>query len=285
MLIGLPAFAYVVLVALGPVCRGIGDSFWDYSLLRPARAHFVGLDNYVAIFTDPSARRATLNTVGFTFAAVTIELAFGLGLALLLWPDSRFNRACLALLVVPMAVTPLAVGLIFRALLTPDFGLIGYWAAQLGISGPRGFLADARTALPTLVAIDVWEWTPLMVLILLAGLRSLPAELLEAAAVDGAGAARRLRHIVLPLLAPTLSLAVVLRAIDAFKLFDSVFVTTQGGPGDATNVLMFYAAKQGLEFFEIGFGSAISTVMLVSVGLMSLVFVLLMRRADAAAPG
>lgn len=284
-MIGAPAVLYVLAVALLPMARGIADSLYDDSLLRPGRTHFVGLDNYVAIVTDPSARRALVNTVAFTVAAVAIELALGLALALLLWRDDRFNRACLALLVVPMAVTPLAVGLIFRALLAPDFGLIGYTLARLHLGSQHGVLADPLTALPTLVAIDAWQWTPLMVLILLAGLRALPADLLEAATVDGAGPWALLRRVVLPLLAPTIALAVVLRAIDAFKLFDTVFVTTQGGPGDATNVLMFYAAKQGLEFFEIGAASAVSTVMLACVAVMSAVFVLLVRRADARAPG
>jgi multiple sugar transport system permease protein len=285
VMLGGPALAYVVVVALGPLAQGVRYSFYDFSLLHPAQMRFVGLDNYAAVFSDPSARRALLNTFAFTLTAVAAEFALGLSLALLLWRDSRFNRAALALLLVPVTVTPLAVGLIFRALLTPDFGLIGYWAVQLGVSGPRGFLADPVTALPALVGIDVWEWTPLMALILLAGLKTLPGEVLEAAAVDGAGPLARLWRIVLPLLAPTISLAVLLRGMDAFKVFDSVFVTTKGGPGDATNVLMFYAAKQGLEFFDIGAASAVSNVMLVCVGVLAAAFILLVRRADARAVG
>lgn len=285
IMIGLPALLYVVAVALWPLARGLSYSVYDYSLLHPARSHFVGLDNYASMLADPSARRAVLNTFVFTFAAVTIEFVLGFALALLLWRDSRFNRVALALLLVPTTVTPLAVGLIFRALLTPDFGLIGYWAAEWGISGPRGFFADPSTALGALVAIDVWEWTPLMAMILLAGLKSFATDLLDAAAIDGASPIQRFLFVLLPLMLPTISLAVILRTMDAFKLFDSVFVTTKGGPDDATNVLAFHAAKQGLEFFNIGAASAASTVMLVCIGALSAAFILLSRRADARAPG
>lgn len=283
--IGVPASAYVLVVALWPLTQGLVDSFYDDSLLYPARTRFAGFDNYVAMLTDPSARRALANTFGFTFAAVLIEMLLGFALALLLWRDTAFNRAGLALLLVPVTVTPLAVGLIFRALLAPEFGLIGYWAMQWGISGSRGFFADPVTALPALVGIDVWEWTPLMVLILLAGLKSLPDDVMEAAAIDGAGPVQRLLRIVVPLMVPTLSLAGLLRAMDAFKLFDSVFVITKGGPNDATNVLMFHAVKLGLEFFDIGAASAVSCVMFVCVGLLSFGFILMMRRADARALG
>jgi multiple sugar transport system permease protein len=285
MLIGAPAVLYVLAVAIWPLARGFAYSFHDFSLLHPARTRFVGLDNYAAMATDPSARRAVLNTFAFTFAAVSIELVLGFALALLLWRDSRFNRVALALLLVPTTVTPLAVGLVFRALLTPDFGLIGYYAAAWGLSGPRGFFADPATALPALVAIDVWEWTPLMALILLAGLKGFASELLEAAEIDGAGAVQRFVFVVLPLLWPTVSLAVILRTMDAFKVFDSVFVTTRGGPNDATNVLAFHATKLGLEFFDIGAASAVSTVMLVCIGALSAAFIAIVRRADARAAG
>ncbi len=283
VMIGVPAAAYVAAVTLWPLTQGLVDSFYDDSLLRPGRDRFTGFDNYVAMVSDPSARRALVNTFAFTFAAVASELLLGFALALLLWRDSAFNRASLSLLLVPVTVTPLAVGLVFRALLAPEFGVIGYWAVQWGISGPRGFFADTATALPTLVGIDIWEWTPLMVLILLAGLKSLPHDVMEAAAIDGAGAAQRLVRIVVPLMVPTISLACLLRAMDAFKLFDSVFIITKGGPNDATNVLMFHAAKLGLEFFDIGAASAVSTVMLLCVGLLSFGFIQLMRRADARA--
>jgi multiple sugar transport system permease protein len=278
--LGAPALIYVLAIAIWPLAQGVSYSFYDYSLLRPARASFVGLDNYRALFSNPAARNAILTTAIFTVAAVGIEFLSGLGLALLLWRDSRFHRACLALLLIPVTVTPVVVGLVFRALLAPDYGLLGYYFSAWGLSNPRGFFGDQATALPTLVVVDAWQWTPFMALILLAGLKSLPTDILEAAQADGATAAQRLRIIVLPMLLPAIFLALVLRTMDAFRVFDIVFSTTNGGPADATNVLMIYAVKQGLEFFNVGFASAIANVMIVCIAIFAIVFIALVRRAD-----
>jgi multiple sugar transport system permease protein len=274
-----PALLYVLAVAVGPMVQGFLYSFDSYNLIRPASRHFVGLDNYFALWRDPAARRAVLNTFVFTFGAVAIEFALGLGIALLLWRDDWFNRIALGLLLVPATVTPLVVGLMFKALLSPEYGMLGYPFAEFGVSGPRGLLADPERALATLVAIDAWEWTPLMALILLAGLKSLPTDILEAAAVDGAGATQRFRLIILPLLLPAAFLALILRMMDAFRVFDIIFVTTSGGPADATDTLMIYGVKQGLEFFNIGAASAVSTLIVVCILVMAAAFIAVLRPA------
>ena len=185
----------------------------------------------------------------------------------------------------PVTVTPLAVGLVFRALLAPDFGLLGYYAVQIGLSGERGFFADAAGAMGAIVFIDVWQWTPFMTLILLAGLKVLPNDVLEAAETDGASAWQRFRIVVFPMILPSIFLGLTLRTMDAFRVFDSVFVTTKGGPNDATNVLLFHAVKQGLEFFNIGYASAISNLMIVCMAGFAVLFILLIRRADRQANG
>lgn len=279
-LLGAPAVIYVLAVAVWPLAQGIYYSFFDYSLLHPATRHFVGLENYAALWTESGARQSVITTVEFTVAAVGLEFLLGLGLALLLWGDGRFERVCLALLLIPVTVTPVAVGLVFRALLAPEFGLIGYYAAEAGLSIPRGFLGDPDTALATIVVIDGWEWTPLVALILLAGLKALPTDVIEAAKADGATAWQRLRIIVFPMLLPAVFLALVLRTMDAFRVFDIVFATTGGGPADATNVLMFYAVKQGLQFFNVGFASAIANSMVLFIAVFATIFVFLVRRAD-----
>jgi len=274
-----PALLYVLAVVVGPMVQGFLYSFDSYNLIRPASRHFVGLDNYLALWRDPTARSAVINTFLFTFGAVTIEFALGLGVALLLWRDDWFNRIALSLLLVPATVTPLVVGLVFKALLNPEYGMLGYPFAEIGVSSPRGLLADPERALATLVAIDAWEWTPLMALILLAGLKSLPTDILEAAAVDGATAPQRFRIIILPLLLPAAFLALILRMMDAFRVFDIIFVTTSGGPADATNTLMIYGVKQGLEFFNIGAASAVSTVIVVCILVMAAAFIGVIRPA------
>lgn len=279
-----PALVYVAAVALWPLAQGISYSFFDYNLLRHGgRKTFVGLANYADLLTDKTGRRAILNTFVFTLAAVAFQFVLGLGLALLLWRDSRFNRIALALLLIPVTITPLVVGLVFRALLAVDYGLIGYYLAEWGLTNPHGLLADTTTALPTLIAIDIWEWTPLVTLILLAGLKALPADILEAAAADGATSWQRFRLVILPLLLPTVFLALVLRMMDAFRVFDSIFVTTGGGPADATNSLMLYGVKQGLQFFNIGYAAAIANLSILCIAAMAAVFALLIRRADVKA--
>ena len=279
-LLGLPAVAYVLAVTIWPLAQGVVFSFYDYSLLRPASASFVGLENYRELLSDPAARNSIATTAVFTVSAVAIEFVLGLGLALLLWRDTTFHRACLALLLIPVTMTPLVVGLVFRALLAPDFGMIGYFMSEWGLSSPRGLLGDPATALATLVAVDTWQWTPFMALILLAGLKSLPSDILEAAEADGATGAQRFRIIILPMLLPAIFLALVLRTMDAFRVFDIVFSTTNGGPADATNVLMVYAVKQGLEFFNIGFAAAIANIAILCIAVFSVAFVFLVRRAD-----
>ena len=280
LMFGAPAVLYVIAVAIWPLSQGLSYSFYDYSLLKPDAKRFVGLDNYRALFTDDAARNSIITTVIFTVSAVTIEFLVGLGLALLLWRESIFRRICLALLLIPVTVTPLVVGLVFRALLAPDYGMVGYYAAAWGISPARGFFGDTGTALGTLVFVDAWQWTPFMALILLAGLKSLPTDVLEAAEADGATATQRFWIIILPMLLPAVFLALVLRTMDAFRVFDIIFSTTNGGPADATDVLMIYGVKQGLQFFNIGFASAIANMMIASIAIFSVIFIVLVRRAD-----
>jgi len=280
-----PAVLYVLALGVYPLARGVDYSLYHYNLLDLRRTHFVGLGNYIDLLSDAEMRRALVNTVLFTVAAVTIELGLGFLIALALWRDDRFNRICLTLILIPVTITPLAVGLIFKGLLLADYGLVGYWLAQWGLSSPRGLFASTATALPTLVFVDVWEWTPLTALILLAGLKALPIDLIEAAAVDGATAIRRLRKIILPLMLPAILLALTLRTIDAFRVFDIVFVTTAGGPGDATTTLMLLAVKEGLSFFNVGRASAIANAMLICIALIAAVYIALIRGADRRANG
>ncbi|MGR9349318.1 carbohydrate ABC transporter permease (plasmid) [Rhizobium leguminosarum] len=285
ILMTLPAVIYVLVIGVWPLAQGIWFSLYEYNLLKPARTHFVGLGNYIDLLSDTVTRGAFVNTVIFTVGAVTVELLLGFAIALALWRDDRFNRICLALILIPVTITPLVVGLIFRALLLADYGLVGYYLAEFGISNPRGLFANANSALATLIFVDIWEWTPLVALILLAGLKALPGDILEASEVDGATALQRLRIIVIPLMLPSILLALTLRTIDAFRIFDSVYVTTGGGPGNATNTLMLHAVKQGLEFFNIGRASAISNLTLICIAVIAAGFILLIRKADRKANG
>ena len=275
-----PAVIHVTVFAVYPILRGAEFSLFQMNLMQPWLHRFVGLRNYTDALADPAILHSLAVTMLFTIGCVTMELCLGFCLALLLWPDSRFNQAATILILVPITVTPLVVGLIFRALLDPSFGLIGYWLARTHLAPSQGLLGDTATALPTMMAIDVWEWSPLVALILLAALKSLPGEILDAAAIDGAGRAARLRLIILPMLLPAIFLVLVLRMTDVFRTYDIVFAATGGGPGDATNLLMLSAVKQGLLFFDIGYGSAISILMSLCIAAMVALMVVTLRGLD-----
>ena len=275
-----PAATHVAIFALYPILRGAGFSLFQMNLMQPWLHRFVGLRNYTDALADPEIRHAMATTLVFTGGCVAAELVLGFALALLLWPDSRFNRVVTVLMLAPITVTPIVVGLIFRALLDPTFGLVGYWLVHAHLAPPQGLLGDTATALPTMMAVDVWEWTPLVMLILLAALKSLPADVLDAAAIDGAGWFSRLRLIILPMMLPAVFLVLVLRVTDVFRTYDIVFAATGGGPGDSTNLLMLSAVKQGLQFFDIGYGSAISIMMTLCIAAMVAVLVLTMRGID-----
>ncbi|MCB8877517.1 carbohydrate ABC transporter permease [Acidisoma silvae] len=275
-----PAVIHVAVFALYPILRGIGFSVFRMNLMQPWLHRFIGLRNYTDALSDPAIRHSLAVTLIFTAACVTAELALGLCLALLLWADNRFNRVAAILMLVPITVTPIVVGLIFRALLDPSFGQIGYWLCALHLAPPQGLLGDTHTALATMIAVDVWEWTPLSALILLAGLKSLPSDILDAAAIDGAGACARLLRIILPMMLPSLFLVLVLRVTDVFRTYDIVFAATGGGPGDSTNLLMLTAVKQGLQFFDIGYGSAISILMTLAIAIMAALIILVLRGLD-----
>jgi multiple sugar transport system permease protein len=275
-----PAVLYVIAVGVWPLLQGIWFSFWDYNLIRPNRTSFAGLDNYLKVFTDRTARQAVLNTFQFTLFSVGFQLVFGFVLALLLWRDSLFNKIMLALVLIPATMTPILVGLIYKALLSADFGFIGYYLREWGIGPAGGLMSDGSVALWVLIAIDCWHWTPLMALILLAGLKSLPLDVMEASRADGATALQRFRMVILPLMLPAIFLALILRTMDAFRVFDTPFVTTGGGPANATNTMMLLAVKEGLQFFNVGYASALANVATLYMAIMATILIFIVRRAD-----
>ncbi|MGO4838117.1 carbohydrate ABC transporter permease, partial [Rhizobiaceae sp. 2RAB30] len=213
-----------------------------------------GAGNYIRILNDPFFWISLRNTVVFTVTAVGVELLLGLALALLLYGEvTRWRSFLRTLFLLPMVLSPVVVGVTWRALLTPEFG----WISQV-TGGSVGWLSDPSVALFTLVMVDVWQWTPFVFVILLSGLLAIPVDILEAARIDGANGWHRLKSIILPSLAPLIAVVVLLRAIDASKIFDLVFNLTQGGPGTATETLAFYIYRLSFKSYDLGYGAAIS---------------------------
>jgi multiple sugar transport system permease protein len=197
-------------------------------------------------------------------------------------PETRFMRVLRALTVMPLALPPLVVGLIWKALYNPQFGAVAYYLKQAGLSVSRGFLGDLNTAMPAVLLIDLWQWTPLLMIIFLAGLKSLPTEVMEAAYVDGASRFQAFVRVTLPMLMPVIFIGVLLRTMNAFKIFDIIFATTGGGPGNATSVLNFHIYKVGLTFFDMGYAASLANILLFMIGVCCAFYIVLLRRQRAA---
>jgi len=270
-----PALLLVLAVVVYPLIDGIRTSTGFYRFGRRLRG--VGFDNYHQALNDPAFRDALWVTAKFVFLAVALETTLGLALALLCAREIRFIRVVRASLIVPMIVTPVVVGIVFRLIYASDVGLLSALAQGVGLSPPE-ILGQETPAFLGLVLLDVWEWTPLMFLILLAGIQSLPIEPFEAARVDGAGAWRTFLDHTLPMLKPVLLVAIVLRTIDALTTFDQVYVLTHGGPGTATQLVSIYGYDTFFRFQQFGYAAAMLLMVALVVIAASIVGVRVLRR-------
>lgn len=249
----------LALVLGAVVAYPLGYSLWlslqDFRITRRDDVSFVGLGQYAKLLVDDNYLTAMSNTFVFVGVAVSLELVLGLALALALQRQRFVRNLTRSLLLTPMFVTPIAVGLMFRFLLNQQLGVIPALLDTVGISIPF-FSADL--ALFSLALIDVWQWTPFMLLLLLAGLESLPREPFEAARVDGASAWMTFTRVTLPLLRPVIVVAVLIRSLDALKVFEYVFAITQGGPGTATETIQYHVYRVGFLFFRLSEAAAMA---------------------------
>jgi multiple sugar transport system permease protein len=268
-----PSLALLLVMTIFPAAYIFWSSVHSQTLLG-GTSEFVGLQNYTDAVTDPGQRHSLLVTVAFVVVAVVLELVLGLLLALPLAAQSRSNNVATALMLLPFAVTPAVSALIFRELANPNYGWIDWLMGSVGLPAHVEWLSNPTTAWILLIGLDVWQWTPFVSLILMAGLQSMPTEPLEAAAIDGASRFQTFRYVKLPLLTPFLAIAVVLRTIQAFKTFDSFKVLTGGGPGSSTENLNLDIYRVALQSFRIGAASATAVIFLL---LLSLLVPLLLR--------
>ncbi len=251
-----------------PAAYLLYSSFQSFNLMNPDAARFVGIENYRFILTNGDIWHSILITLLFVFLAVGLELLFGLLLALALARRSRETDIASAILILPMAVTPVVSALIWRELFNPNYGWIDYYLQRIGlIREPIAWLSSPATTWVTLISLEVWQWTPFVALILMAGLQGISPEPKEAAAVDGAQGWQLFMYITLPLLRPFIAIAVVLRALDAFKTFGTIKVLTGGGPGTSTEIINLTIYRVALQDFSVGSAAAlgISFLLLLSI--------------------
>ena len=274
-----PSVLIVFAVLVYPVWDGLRASFMVYRYGKAV--NFAGFDNYLRLWSDDQFINSLIVTVGFVGLAVAIETVLGLMLALFCQNEFRGVRYLRTALIIPMVITPVVVAIVFRLIYASDAGMLTVISEALG-GRPVEILGHGMRAFIGLVALDVWEWTPLMFLILLAGLQSLPVEPFEAARVDGASSWRVLIDHTLPMLRPVIAIAIVLRTIDAFGTFDQVFVLTRGGPGEATKLLSIYGYDTAFKFQSTGYAAALFVTMGLLVLAFALAAVRMLNRADRA---
>ncbi len=270
-----PSLVLLLLILVGPFFYMVGASFTDLSFAIPGRdGNFVGFDNYRRLVRDdPVFWNSFLLTLRFVVWAVVVEFVLGFALAELLYHHVRRRRFLLTGLLVPMMLAPVAVGLIWKLLLQGDFGMLTYYLRAVGIIDLRtALLSSPDLVLLTIVAIDVWQWTPFVTLVMLAGLLSLPREPFEAAVMDGARPYQVFRDVTLPLLRPIIALVLLLRGIDAFKEFDKVFILTGGGPGSATELLSIYTYRVNFKNWDLGYGAVCAFMVYLVVLILCSVF-------------
>ncbi len=253
-----PALVLLVVLLLGPFVFMVGVSFTDLSFALPGRdGNFLGFDNYRRLMRDdPVFWDSFATTLVFVSGVVTVEFVLGFALALLLFHHVQRRRFVLTLLLIPMMLAPVAVGLMWKLMLHGEFGMLTHYVREIGLLGPQtALLGNHDLVLPAVMLVDVWEWTPFVTLVFLAGLLSLPREPFEAAIMDGARPWQVFRDITVPLLRPIIALVLLLRGIDAFKEFDKVFILTGGGPGTATELLSIYTWRINFRNWDLGYGA------------------------------
>ncbi|MCS6827685.1 MAG: sugar ABC transporter permease [Caldilinea sp.] len=275
-----PAVIFIVLMMIFPLAYTLWNSFSGWSLTAGRPNTFIGPQNYFDLMRDGRFWNAVWNTFYFTALAMALEMTLGIAMALLI--DARDypgKRIVTSILLLPMMATPVAVAMVWLLMFEPTAGVINYVLGQLGMP-KQLWIAGSTTVIPSLVLVDVWEWTPLITLIVLAGLAGLPSEPFEAARVDGASYWQTLWRVTLPMLLPTISVAGLLRFIDCIKTFDIIYGMTGGGPGFSSETLNIYTYNQAFYYFNFGYASSLLVIFFTIVAGVSLLVAYSRRRLE-----
>jgi multiple sugar transport system permease protein len=274
-----PAVIYLMLLSVFPFIYSVYLSLFDAKLTRLHRKYFVGLENYQNLLTDQLFLKSIQNTAVLTVSSIALELLLGFAFAkvFLSLREMRTGQFLRSVAILPMMITPICVGLIFSYILNPTLGIMNYLLSGVGIE-PLSWFGDPSVALLSIILINVWQWTPFMMLLMLAGLVSIPQHLYEAAELENAKWHHVVRWIELPAIRDVILIGLILRVIDNLKLFDIVYVTTRGGPGDATELLTYFAYRQDFRFFQVGYGSAAAVIILIISIIVTTIAVYYLRR-------
>jgi multiple sugar transport system permease protein len=277
-----PPFLVIFVLTVVPFFYSVYLSTWKMNFAMPQYTRFVGLGNFIYMVTeDPYFWTIIRNTGVQVFGTVSLQVVVGVLLALLFSRPVRGMNVARSLLMLPMMATPVVIGVIWRFMVNPEFGIINYLLSLLNIPGPD-WLGRPGLAMGTIIAADVWLSTPFVTVILIAGISSLPVEPFEAATVDGATSWQTFVHITMPLLSPVIWVAVMFRLIDALKRFDSIVIMTAGGPGNATETLNLFAYSNAFTMMDAGYGSALAVLLFLLIGFVSIFTIRRVQRGGSA---
>ncbi len=259
-----PSLAVIALVAAYPICYAVWLSLNEYSVITPGLSRFVGLDNYIDALGSSDFWGAWTTTIVFTAISVTLELVIGLAMALVMHAAFRGRALLRAVVLVPWAILTVVTAITWRTIFEPELGFVNTMLDALSLpGGDVVWLGEEGYALAVMILADVWKTSPFMALLLLAGLQGIPAELHDAAKVDGAGTWQRFRNITLPLLVPAITVALIFRSLDALRIFDLPYILTRGANG--TETLSLIAQEELVTNRNTGFGSALSVLTFLTV--------------------
>lgn len=275
----IPTVGFLFFTSLYPLIYALVLSFFKWDLAISKEMKFIGFQNYICAFKDKYFLYSLFITIIFVIITVTIQVTIGLIVAFLLSREGKRLRIARSLVMIPMVMTPVVVGILWRMLFNPDFGLINYLFTVLGLASQQ-WLGDPKIALISVMITDIWEWTPFVILCFVAGITALPSDSYEAAKIDGANNYQLLRHVTLPLLKPVIIVTILLRVLDSFKVVDTVYVMTYGGPGNSTKLMSFFIYEKGLKYFQIGYASAISWIFIIFMFFLTFYLIRQRQRAE-----
>ncbi len=271
----LPALIIVLAVIVFPWVFTIWMSLNEWKVGSPTT--FVGLANYLRLPTDPRFIEAIGHTFYYTALSVVLPMIFGTLVAVIFHIKFPFRGALRAVFIMPMMATPVAVALVWTMMFHPQLGVLNYLLSLVGIP-PQLWVFHPATVIPSLVLVETWHWTPLVMLIVLGGIAAIPNEPYESAKIDGATHWQMFRYITLPLITPFLFIAAMIRTIDAVKSFDTIFAITQGGPGSASETINLYLYSVAFVYYDLGYGSAIAVVFFALIVALAAVLLYLRQR-------
>ena len=278
-----PAALVILVVAVIPLARALWMSLFSIILIHPDAQPFVGLDNYLTQLTSPDFWAAAERSLFFTIVSTGIELLLGLGLALLMDQPLRLRWILRGLVILPWALPGVSNALMWRWIDQAQYGALNALLTQVGLTSSYiNWLGDPHLAMFMVIIADVYKNTPLVALLLLAALQTVPREPVEAALVDGAGRIQTFRYIVLPWITPVILVALVLRTMDAFKIFDTIWIMTKGGPANATQTIGIYAYQTAFQSFNFGGGAALGYLIALLIIGLAAVYIRVLRQGQAA---